>query len=238
MGRTDEFTSRSLLVDDAEAGLRLSTATGWNQTLDDWQTIVRGGASIGRFAADGRLVATAVVQPYARVGWIAMVLTAADARRRGLAAANMDWALAKCERLGLAPALDATPDGREVYRRLGFEDRWTTTRWLRTDSATRPPPVTAGQSGAVWWRPGRTATHIGPLVADGGARALELLGDALDAVSGPAIIDVPDRHQTFAAALAAAGFEPQRTFTRMEMAGSELVRSPTRWYAIAGPEWG
>lgn len=238
MVRTDEFASRSLTVGDAEAALRLSTAAGWNQTLDDWREIIRGGASVGRFAAKGRLVATAVVQPYARVGWIAMVLTAADAQRRGLATANMDWALAECERRSLAPALDATPDGREVYRRLGFEDRWTTTRWLRPDSATRPPPTTPGRAGAVWWRPGRTATHVGPLVADGDTRAIELLGEALDAVSGPVIVDAPDCHQAFAAALADRGFQPQRTFTRMEMTGSEVVRSPTRWYAIAGPEWG
>ena len=51
-----------------------------------------------------------------------MVLTTAAFRRRGLATGNLRWAIERCRERGLIAGLDATPDGVEVYRPLGFQD--------------------------------------------------------------------------------------------------------------------
>ena len=53
-----------------------------------------------------------------------MVLVAGDYRRRGLATRLMRRAMDDLAAAGLVPVLDATPDGRAVYRALGFQDSW------------------------------------------------------------------------------------------------------------------
>lgn len=113
---------RRLTLADVAGGFALSTEAGWNQDEADWRFLLGTGAGIG-VEDGGRLVGTAIVLPLdGRVGWIAMVLVALSHRKRGLATAMMDWAVAHCRRHGLVAALDATPAGREVYRRLGFAD--------------------------------------------------------------------------------------------------------------------
>jgi GNAT superfamily N-acetyltransferase len=120
-----DLRTRALSAADAEAGFRLSSEAGWNQTVADWRVMLRPGEGVGQVTASGELVASALVVPHGgRVGWIAMVLTTASQRRRGLATANLRWAIARCDELGLIAGLDATPEGREVYRPLGFIDLW------------------------------------------------------------------------------------------------------------------
>jgi hypothetical protein len=48
-----------------------------------------------------------------------------------LATQLMRQAMDELAREGRIPILDATPDGRAVYRRLGFEDSWSFARLLR-----------------------------------------------------------------------------------------------------------
>ncbi len=129
MAVTDDLTRRALTKDDVAAGAALCDAAGWNQTIDDWRFIVETGSTVGTFAGE-RLVATAAMMPYGtRVGWIAMVLTDPNFQRRGIARRNLEWAVASCDNSGLVPGLDATEAGRAVYLGLGFEDRFTLTRW-------------------------------------------------------------------------------------------------------------
>ncbi|HSA80872.1 MAG TPA: GNAT family N-acetyltransferase, partial [Geminicoccaceae bacterium] len=42
--------------------------------------------------------------------------------RHGLATSNLRWAIERCRERGLLAGLDATPDGVEVYRPLGFQE--------------------------------------------------------------------------------------------------------------------
>ncbi|MET4575954.1 GNAT family N-acetyltransferase [Ottowia thiooxydans] len=89
-------------------------------------------------------------------------------------------------------------------------------------------------------RAGRTAHHIGPLVAEDEGHALELLKQAVDAVKTPLLIDAPQQGPAFTAALQAAGFLPQRDFTRMAWLppGRTLPQGqPHLIHAIAGPEF-
>jgi len=108
----------------------LSAQAGWNQNQADWLIFLQDGAVRGLDDGDAAcLAASAAVLPFgADLAWISMVLVRADRRRQGIATALMRWAI---EEAGArrCVALDATPDGREVYRRLGFEDVFGFTRW-------------------------------------------------------------------------------------------------------------
>lgn len=123
MAATEPLTSRALGPDDAAAAFALSTEAGWNQTVADWQFMLQAGDARGQVTAAGDLVASALILPYGdRIAWIGMVLTTTHHQRRGLATANLRWAMARCEARGLIAGLDATPAGREVYAPLGFID--------------------------------------------------------------------------------------------------------------------
>jgi GNAT superfamily N-acetyltransferase len=107
-------------VDDAQAGLLLSTEAHWNQNEADWRFFLSRGSVFG--ARDkGQLVATAALLPYASGNaWISMVLVTASWRRRGIATRLVDSCLNAAARRGLTTWLDATPDGATVYGPLGF----------------------------------------------------------------------------------------------------------------------
>lgn len=109
------------------------------------------------------------------------------------------------------------------------------------DLHARPGAVSVRESagdGFLLSRQGRTATHIGPIVARETETALELLRSGLAAISGPVVIDVPNRETELTRLLAEGAFRPERPFVRMALernAGfgeAELVR------AVAGPELG
>jgi GNAT superfamily N-acetyltransferase len=146
MAVTEALRTGPLSPEHAEDGLRLSAEAGWNQTAPDWRLMLEVGEGIGQLTAEGELVASAVILPYAsRLAWIGMVLTSEAFRRRGLATANLRWAIRRCEELGLIAGLDATPAGREVYRPLGFEGAFGLTRFKAeapVATATAPEGVT------------------------------------------------------------------------------------------------
>ncbi|MDO8360701.1 MAG: GNAT family N-acetyltransferase [Devosia sp.] len=124
VGKVELLTSA-----DAEGGLALSTEAGWNQLMADWNYLLAAGQGFG-VRADGRLIATSLALPYPpRFGWVSMVLVSQAYRRRGLATLLLQAAVDRLLRAGLVPMLDATPEGRAVYSRLGFVgvediDRW------------------------------------------------------------------------------------------------------------------
>ena len=126
-------------IDLANAHARVVEA-GWNQVPADWQLFLALGEAWGTHAADGSLPATAAVLPYAGgFGWISMVLVAQSWQRRGLATRLLDHCIGRLRTRSLVSVLDATPAGREVYRRLGFVDGWAISRWHRASSTTLTP---------------------------------------------------------------------------------------------------
>jgi GNAT superfamily N-acetyltransferase len=123
MVRTDALRTAPLREEHADDALRLSAEASWDQTADDWRVMIRCGQTWGRFTQSGQLVATTLLLPYAqRLAWLAMVLVAERYRHQGIASALMSQALQRCDELGLSAGLDATPDGRRVYRTHGFQD--------------------------------------------------------------------------------------------------------------------
>jgi hypothetical protein len=92
-------------------------------------------------------------------------------------------------------------------------------------------------------RPGRVATQLGPLVATDAATAVALLDAALDAVTGPVFVDVPDAQPAMREALAARGFSFQRPFVRLVHPGRRAAAPDAPGDAsivrlVAGPELG
>src|SRR5690606_23401290 len=119
-----------LTLADIDAGMALVIEAGWNQISADWRFMLSAGHGTGVRDGAGRVVATSVVLPYRpSIGWIGMVLVAGEYRKRGFATGLLRQAIEYCQAAQLAPMLDATPAGREVYRRLGFSDGETIERW-------------------------------------------------------------------------------------------------------------
>jgi GNAT superfamily N-acetyltransferase len=128
---------RALSEADLPRAGALSALVGWNQNAADWRFFLDHGAT--RALDDGDpacLAATAAVLPFGGdIAWISMVLVRPDRRREGLATDLMRWAIGQAPRA----ALDATPAGREVYRRLGFSDVFGFTRWRLHGVPVAPP---------------------------------------------------------------------------------------------------
>jgi len=118
--------------------LALSRAANWNQNDADWRLMLAIGHGWGITVA-GTLAASTLVLPFERFAWISMVLVLPEHRRKGYAMRLLRVALADLEKRGLAPVLDATPAGREVYRLEGFRDTWGFKRYaLRKESGSEP----------------------------------------------------------------------------------------------------
>jgi predicted N-acetyltransferase YhbS len=123
-----------LTAGDLDGAFGLSTANGWNQRLSDWRMLLQL-APAGSFAAvaDDRIVGTAIGIDYGTFAWIAMMLVDPARRGRGLGARLLEAAI------GAVPPeipirLDATPRGRPLYQRYGFEDEAQLTRHVAESS--------------------------------------------------------------------------------------------------------
>jgi ribosomal protein S18 acetylase RimI-like enzyme len=127
-----EPRQHGLSADLIPSALQLSAEPGWNQVAADWRWMIEHGTSFGYSAPDGALVASGLTVIYDRApfAWISMILVTAAFRRRGLATRLMQSCIEALEARGLVPALDASPEGRQVYLPLGFRDGYRTSRFL------------------------------------------------------------------------------------------------------------
>jgi GNAT superfamily N-acetyltransferase len=176
-------TIRLLTAVDLDAAFGLSAGAGWNQRLDDWRMLLQL-APAGAFAAtkdDGTIVGTAIGIDYGTFGWIAMMLVDPAWRGRGLGARLLEAAMGAVSP-GIAIRLDATPLGRRLYRRYGFEDEDALTRHMVGPlDAARGGPLDAARG-----RPSRTA-------ADRTVESLSKRVRRLTADQLPAVIETDDR---------------------------------------------
>ena len=117
---------------DIGQAMELSAEAGWNQTAEDWRTLL-ALAPGGCFGMDcgGRLAATASLVCYdARLAWLGMVLTRMEHRGRGLAGTLVQECLRQADQRGIETVqLDATQMGQRIYERFGFEPEQLTERW-------------------------------------------------------------------------------------------------------------
>ena len=155
---------RDLSPEHGPLGLRFSSIAGWNQTIDDWRLLLASAACYG-VEIDGRLVSTATLICYGRrLGWIGMVLTHPEFRRRGLARELVTHLIARAEELGMETVkLDATDEGRGLYESLGFRAEQSVERWQLgsgCDQTVSDAHVTS--DGYILDRPGRICRYLGP----------------------------------------------------------------------------
>lgn len=87
-------------------------------------------------------------------------------------------------------------------------------------------------------RNGRSASQIGPLIAEDNATAHALLARALPAIPGPVYIDFADAKTGVAGWLAECGFTAQRPLTRMLLQRATGFDDTARTFAVVGPEFG
>jgi GNAT superfamily N-acetyltransferase len=133
-----EFASakmRRLRLEDIQAATQLSTQARWNQTEDDWRTLLRlSPEGCLAMEVDGHLAATTTLLSYGRrLAWIGMVLTQAKYQRQGFAKKLLAHALKTADKMGIETIkLDATEQGRPIYEHFGFHGEHEIERWSRS----------------------------------------------------------------------------------------------------------
>jgi GNAT superfamily N-acetyltransferase len=154
---------RDMTDADLADGLRLSHASGWNQTLEDWRLLLSLGPGLFRVATrEGTVVASGGAARYGdALAWICMILVEPDERGRGLGTRIFDEVLDRVRRPAeagtiLSVGLDATPAGRGIYVQRGFRDGPALVRMraeVRPAAAGASPsavaPLRAADLGAV-----------------------------------------------------------------------------------------
>jgi len=120
---------RQMQLSDVKAGMRLSTAEGWNQTEKDWKFLIANSQNICLAAeADDKVVGTTTATNYAnQLAWIGMVLVDKNYRGKGISKMLLENVLEKLKQCR-SIKLDATSAGREVYKKFGFKDEYSITR--------------------------------------------------------------------------------------------------------------
>ena len=143
-------TIRQMTVNDIPAGLRLNSQNGWNQLARDWQRQLDLEPE-GCFVAelDGQIVGTACACVFESVAWVNLVLVDQVYRGRGIGTSLMRCVLAYLdERRIPSIRLDATPLGRPIYEKLGFDADYELRRYEGIPSAVPPEQAEVTIAGA------------------------------------------------------------------------------------------
>lgn len=140
----DPLRIRRMTSQDVGFGMELCALAGWNQTRDDWMNLLRC-AQDGCFVAEweGKPAGTVTTTRYGTdLAWIGMMLVHPSQRRQGIGRALMLHALSRLHERGVrCIKLDATPAGRPLYEKLGFQTEWTFTRCVHARLPVVEPPA-------------------------------------------------------------------------------------------------
>lgn len=142
---------RLMTSPDIPAGMRLKDIAGWNQTSTDWERFLRASPE-GCFVAevDGKVVGTATTIVYeGRLAWIGMVLVDPDYRGRGIGTELLEKTIDYLDAHRIPTMkLDATPQGKPIYARLGFAAEYDIERWeLRRAAEAATAPAASAPAG-------------------------------------------------------------------------------------------
>lgn len=116
---------------------------------------------------------------------------------------------------------------------MGFDRRA-----LLSEFAARPGSRIVFDNQAIALvRDGRTARHIGPLLANSADQALALVNAIVRSETGPWLIDAVHSQEAFLNGLVASSWTVERPFQRMRF--GPAIASPAQLpFAVAGPEFG
>ena len=154
---------REMAKTDIPAGIRLNELAGWNQTSADWERFLeasKGGCFVA--VVEGRVCGTATTITYEnRFAWIGMVLVDPDYQKHGIGTQLLNKTIDYLERRKIPTMkLDATPQGKPIYSKLGFVTEYEISRWILKRSS-RPIASAANSSENVAdRRPTRTPIQI------------------------------------------------------------------------------
>ncbi len=124
---------REMAKTDIPAGIRLNELAGWNQTSADWERFLeasKGGCFVAE--VEGRVCGTATTIIYEnRFAWIGMVLVDPDYQKRGIGTQLLNKTIDYLVRRKIPTMkLDATPQGKPIYSKLGFVTEYEISRWI------------------------------------------------------------------------------------------------------------
>ncbi len=128
---------RPVVSTDLPDILRLKNIAGWNQTESDLAFFFKQFPETYWVAVhNGKVIGSTLAAVYHKqVAWIGMVLVDPEFRRQGVGRSLMSTALVALRDIP-SVKLDATPDGKALYDRLGFKDEYLLHRMV-----TRALPV-------------------------------------------------------------------------------------------------
>jgi len=136
---------RFMTMTDVGAGMRLKDLAGWNQTSADWERFLSASPD-GCFVAEaeGRVAGTVTTIVYqGRFAWIGMVLVDPEFRGRGIGTRLLNRAIEYLDSRSIPTLkLDATPQGKPIYEKLGFASEYEIERW----TLDRPARGTTAQT--------------------------------------------------------------------------------------------
>jgi GNAT superfamily N-acetyltransferase len=142
---------RTMTRQDIPAGLRLKDLAGWNQTAADWNRFLDASPE-GCFVADvdGHVCGTATTISFEnKFAWIGMVLVDPEYRSRGFGTKLLEKTIEYLDQQKMPTMkLDATPQGKPLYEKLGFVTEYGIERWV----LKRPPHADAGMGDSKWTR--------------------------------------------------------------------------------------
>lgn len=128
---------REMTRADIPSGVLLCRHAGWNQVSRDWDIFIQRNPQGCRAAIDEgikMIIGTfATVMYQDRFAWVGMVLVHPLFRRQGIGTQLFSEALSLIAE-SVTVKLDATPAGREVYRKFNFVDEYGITRMHRAPS--------------------------------------------------------------------------------------------------------
>jgi len=144
---------RQMTRHDIPAGMQLKEVADWNQTEADWEFFLAAQPE-GCFVSevDDRVVGTVTTIIYeGRFAWIGMLLVEPELRNRGIGRALLQQAVQHLDSRDVpCMKLDATPQGKALYEKLGFVDECEIERWeLKRQAGQAKSAVTAPHLGRI-----------------------------------------------------------------------------------------
>jgi|SRR5882672_928793 len=123
---------RTMTMADIAAGLGLSKIAGWNQTAADWERFLRASPE-GCFVAEleEEVCGTVATISYQnRFAWVGMVLVDPQHRSKGIGTKLLEAAIKHLDDQKISTIkLDATPQGKPLYEKMGFVSEYEIERW-------------------------------------------------------------------------------------------------------------